>query len=168
AVGTPISGYYVIARRLLETAGIDPDRGIAPRELGLSDSIDALRAGTVDAFFWSGGLPTAGITELAADTPIRLLDLADVLEEVRGRYPVYSPGTVPASAYDIGEPVATLFVRNFLLVPAALEPDLAAELVRSMFALQGEVRAAVGDQLTALALRRAPRISVRVNQSRST
>jgi hypothetical protein len=40
--------------------------------------------------------------------------------------------------------------------------------LRDAGALPAEVRAAVGDQLTALALRRAPRISVRVNQSRST
>jgi TRAP transporter TAXI family solute receptor len=148
ALGTPISGYYVIARRLLETAQIDPDQGIVPRQLGLSGAIDALRAGTVDAFFWSGGLPTDGITELAARTPIRLLDLTDVLAEVRRRYPVYSPGTVPASAYDIGAPVATVFVRNVLLVPAALEPDLAGALVRSMFAAQARLAAASPAALT--------------------
>ncbi|MCF7549994.1 TAXI family TRAP transporter solute-binding subunit [Pseudonocardia sp. WMMC193] len=148
AVGTPISGYYEIARRLLRTAGIDPDHGVEVRQLGLADSIAALRDGTVDAFFWSGGLPTSGITDLAAALPIRLLDLTDVLEDVRKAYPVYSPGTVPASAYGIGEPVATLFVRNFLLVPAGTDDDLAAALVQTMFAGQARLAAASPAALT--------------------
>jgi uncharacterized protein len=148
AVGTPISGYYEIARRLLRTADIDPDSGIQVRQLGLADSIAALRAGSVDAFFWSGGLPTSGITDLAAAQPIRLLDLTDVLEQVRQAYPVYSPGTVPASAYGIGEPVATLFVRNFLIVPAAMDSDLAAALVQSMFAEQAKLAATSPAALT--------------------
>jgi len=148
AVGTPISGYYGIARRLLSTAGIDPDTGIRPRQLGLADSIAALRDGSVDAFFWSGGLPTAGITDLAAALPIRLLDLTDLLEPVRARYPVYSPGTVPASAYEIGEPVATLFVRNFLLVPASFDADLATALLESMFAEQARLTATSPAALT--------------------
>jgi TRAP transporter TAXI family solute receptor len=158
SIGPPTSGYYAVARRLLESAGLDPDRDVDARGLGLTESTEALRAGVIEAFFWFGGLPTAGVSELAASTPIRLLDLTDVLEAVRARYPVYSSGTVPASAYDIGEPVATLFVRNLLLVPATLDDDLAGALVGTIFAEQPrlattspaaltiDARAAIGTQ----------------------
>ncbi|GAA4706765.1 TAXI family TRAP transporter solute-binding subunit [Pseudonocardia yuanmonensis] len=158
SIGTPTSGYYAVARRLLESAGLDPDRDVDARQLGLSDAADAVQAGEIEAFFWFGGLPTTGVAELAAATPIRLLDLSDLLEAVRARYPVYSSGTVPASTYDIGEPVATLFVRNLLLVPAALDDDLAGALVGTVFAEQPrlattspsaltiDARAAIGTQ----------------------
>ncbi|MCE3553803.1 TAXI family TRAP transporter solute-binding subunit [Pseudonocardia sp. RS11V-5] len=148
SIGPPTSGYHAVARRLLETVGLDPDRDVDARQLDLSASVDALRNGTIEVFFWFGGLPTGGVATLAADTPIRLLDLTDVLEAVRARYPVYSSGTVPASAYDIGEPVATLFVRNLLLVPASLDDDLAAALVGTIFAEQPRLAATSPAALT--------------------
>ncbi|MEU7819003.1 TAXI family TRAP transporter solute-binding subunit [Pseudonocardia sp. NPDC049154] len=148
SIGPPTSGYYAASRRLLESAGVDPDRDVDARQLGLSDSTAALRDGTIEAFFWFGGVPTAGVSDLAATTPIRLLDLTDVLEAVRARHPVYSSGTVPASAYDIGEPVATLFVRNLLLVPAALDDDLAGALVGTIFAEQPRLAATSPAALT--------------------
>ncbi|GAA1858508.1 TAXI family TRAP transporter solute-binding subunit [Pseudonocardia ailaonensis] len=148
SIGTPTSGYYAIAARLLESAGLDFRRDVAAQQLGLPDSTQALRDGTIDAFFWSGGLPTSGITDLAAALPIRLLDLKDTLESFRARYPVYSSGTVPAGTYTLPEPVATLLVRNFLLVPASTDDDLADALVRSMFADQPRLAAASPAALT--------------------
>jgi uncharacterized protein len=148
SVGTPTSGYYAIAVRLLESAGLNARTDVAAQLLGLPDSTQALRDGRIDAFFWSGGLPTSGITELAAALPIRLLDLKDMLETFRESYPVYSSGTVPAGAYDTAEPVATLLVRNFLLVPASTDDDLADALVRSMFAQQPRLAAASPAALT--------------------
>ncbi|MCW0215540.1 MAG: TAXI family TRAP transporter solute-binding subunit [Pseudonocardia sp.] len=133
SVGPRTSGYRVIAQRVLAAAGLDAERDIVASELGLQDACDALRAGAVDAFFWSGGLPTTGIATLAQELPIRLLDLADDLKTVRERFPVYSSGTVPVSTYDIGEAVSTLLTRNILLVPASMEDDLAEQLVRSLF-----------------------------------
>ena len=56
--------------------------------------------------------------------PVRLLDLEPVLDALRARYPVYAPGTVPAGTYRIADPVATLLVRNVLLVDAELDADL--------------------------------------------
>jgi TRAP transporter TAXI family solute receptor len=148
SIGPPTSGYHVVARRLLESAGLNPDRDVDARQLDLSDSAQELRTGAIEAFFWSGGLPTTGVSDLAATTPIRLLDLTDLLEEVRARYPVYSSGTVPASTYDIGEPVATLFVRNLLLVPATLDDDLAGALVGTIFAEQPRLAATSPAALT--------------------
>ncbi|MGH3614170.1 MAG: hypothetical protein ACRDRK_16565 [Pseudonocardia sp.] len=47
-------------RRLLAVAGLSPDTDRQPTQLGINDSVAAMRAGRIDAFFWSGGLPTAG------------------------------------------------------------------------------------------------------------
>ncbi|HEV7471937.1 MAG: transporter solute receptor, family [Pseudonocardia sp.] len=133
SIGPQTSGYRVIAQRVLAAAGLDAARDVTPSELGLQDACDALRAGTIDAFFWSGGLPTTGIATLAQELPVRLLDLGDDLPAVRERHPVYSSGTVPASTYGIGEAVSTLLTRNILLVPASMEDDLAEALVHSLF-----------------------------------
>jgi uncharacterized protein len=158
SVGAPDSGVFVIAQRLLRVAGLSLDTDLKAEHLGINQSVEALRTGTIDAFFWSGGLPTEGVTDLAAAIPIRLLNLEDLLAPVRAMYPVYAPGTVPAASYGIAEPITTLLVRNFLLVGAGMADDVAYSLVDSMFenqqllsqaspaALTIDLRAAIGTQ----------------------
>lgn len=136
SVGPGGSGYQPIAVRLLDSAGVGVG-GLGERvELGLPDASAALREGRIDAFFWSGGVPTDGIRELAEAVPIRLLDLSDVLDGVRDRFPVYSVGTVPATTYGLPAPVSCLSVRNVLLCTAAMPADLARALVEAAFAEQ--------------------------------
>ena len=108
----------------------------AARALDLAGSVAALRAGDVDAFFWVGALPTRTVDELAAAVPVRLLDLEPVLGALRGRYPVYTPGTVLAGTYRIDDPVVTLLVRNVLLVDAELDADLVEAMTGAVFAEQ--------------------------------
>jgi len=136
SVGAKDSGVTVIARRLLDVAGLSPDTDLQPAQLGINDSVTAMREGRIDAFFWVGGLPTAGVSELATTTPIRLLDLDDLVSAVRGRFPAYASGMVLARTYDIPEPITTLLVRNVLLVTAAMPDDLARALVDALFAGQ--------------------------------
>ncbi|GAY07717.1 TAXI family TRAP transporter solute-binding subunit [Pseudonocardia sp. N23] len=148
SVGAANSGVTPVAQRLLRFAGLDPERDLRPATLGLNDSVTAMRDGAIDAFFWSGGVPTAGVASLADTVPVRLLDLHDVLPRVRAAYPVYSTGTVPAQTYGIPDPVTTLLVRNVLVVPAELADDVAAALVDGLFAEQPQLAAASAAALT--------------------
>lgn len=160
AVGAADSGVSLVAERLLDAAGLVP-ADLRGEQLGLDDSVAAMEAGRIDAFFWSGGLPTPAVGELAQRVPIRLLDLDQdgLLAATRRSYPVYSPGTIPTQSYTgVGEPVTTMLVRNFLLVSAAMPDDLAEALVRVVFseqvtltlagptALTIDTRAAIGTQ----------------------
>ena len=54
----------MIAFRLLEAAGLNHDTDVRRQGLGVSQSVDALKDGKIQAFFWSGGLPTAAILDL--------------------------------------------------------------------------------------------------------
>ncbi|MFL6651635.1 MAG: TAXI family TRAP transporter solute-binding subunit, partial [Sulfurifustaceae bacterium] len=81
STGAPGSGTEIIAVRMLEAYGINPDKDLKREKLSVVESANALKDGKIDAFFWSGGVPTAGITDLAA-TPgvkIRILDHADAI-----------------------------------------------------------------------------------------
>lgn len=136
SIGPTGSGYQPIALRLLDVAGFGA-AGLGERaELGLPEAIAALRADRIDAFFWSGGVPTGGIRELADEIPIRLLDLGAVLDRMRERFPVYSVGTVPANTYGLPGPVSCLSVRNVLLVTAAMPDATARALIDAAFAGQ--------------------------------
>jgi TRAP transporter TAXI family solute receptor len=143
SIGEPGSGVEFIAKRLLGSAKISSDTDLVTRQLGLGDSLTAMRDGTLDAFFWSGGVPTPGVTNLAESIPLRMLDLSAVLPVLRKQYPVYGSATLPASAYGLpGGPITTLVVRNFLLATDAMSDDVAEALVRGIFLAQPQLQKA--------------------------
>ena len=57
STGSANSGTDVIAGRLLTVAGIDPDADVTRLRLSLPETVKRLRAGEVDALFWSGACP---------------------------------------------------------------------------------------------------------------
>jgi uncharacterized protein len=148
SVGAPDSGVRVIAERLLAAAGLSAATDFRAMQLGINESVEAVARGEIDAFFWSGGLPTRGVTALAEVRPIRLLNLEDLVTPVRAAFPVYAAGTVPAQSYGIPDPVTTLLVRNFLLVSAAMPDEVANALVEGLFAAQEQLAAVSPAALT--------------------
>ncbi|GAA3385661.1 TAXI family TRAP transporter solute-binding subunit [Streptomyces racemochromogenes] len=135
AAGAAGSGVQVVAGRILRAAGLTgTGTGPAPadvRLLGLAESAAALRTGDVAAFFWSGGVPTPALTELARALPLRFLALdghVGPLRELHG--PVYTAVTLPAGAYGLTAPVATLGVGNYLLARDTVPADAASALLR--------------------------------------
>jgi TRAP transporter TAXI family solute receptor len=134
STGATGSGTELIASRLLELSGIDETDGIRRRRLSIEESATALRDGEIDAFFWSGGLPTGAVSALAANTPIRMIDLASFVEPLRDRYgDFYSERSVPASAYGLRVQVATVGVPNYLVVSATMDEGLAYHLTALLF-----------------------------------
>ncbi len=62
STGAPGSGTEVEALLLLKLVGIDPAKDFAKWErLGAEEIARALQDGSIDAYFWSGGLPTGSI-----------------------------------------------------------------------------------------------------------
>ncbi|WP_253834903.1 TAXI family TRAP transporter solute-binding subunit [Actinokineospora globicatena] len=139
-IGAKDSGVEFIAKRVLALTGLDSPGMLTQRSLDLASSVDALKRGEIDAFFWSGGLPTQAISGLGDVLPIRLLDLADDIPALRKQYPVYNSASIPASTYHLaGRPVNTLAVPNFLLVTDQMSDDLAEGLIREFFAALPEL-----------------------------
>lgn len=141
--GAPGSGTEVIADRLLAAAGID--RAEVERiELGIDASIEALRSGRIEAFFWSGGLPTPGIQELADSVAIRLVGLSDLVDDLRAEYGSgYRPGVVPHGTYSLPRDVTTLAVPNFLMVRADAPDEFVYETLAVLFDEQSTIAANV-------------------------
>ncbi|MFX0592919.1 TAXI family TRAP transporter solute-binding subunit [Melissospora conviva] len=142
STGSANSGTDVIAGRLLTVAGIDPDAGITRLRLSLPETVKRMRAGEVDALFWSGGLPTPGITDLfaAAGDTVTFLPIADLTERLNQRFgPVYSAAELPRSAYGTARDVPTVAVANLILVSPELPDDLVESLTRLIFMYQAEL-----------------------------
>ncbi|MEW2636455.1 TAXI family TRAP transporter solute-binding subunit [Streptomyces sp. NPDC048389] len=134
SVGAEGSGTVLIAERILRVAGLSPDGDLASLRLDVRESATALAAGRIDAFFWSGGLPTGAITELRRSTMIRLVDLGDVVGELTRSYgELYTVTTVPAVVYGAQSAVTTVSVPNFLVVRRDMPDSEAYWLTRLLF-----------------------------------
>ena len=104
STGAAGSGTAILANRILQAAGLDPARDIRAQSLGVAQSVDALKDGKVDAFFWNGGLPTASILDLI-NTPgvtARVLSTADVLPQLQQTFgaSLYFAAPIPKDTYD--------------------------------------------------------------------
>ena len=135
SVGDPGSGTEVIALRVLEAAGLDPDEDIDRSQLGVDESVNAVRDGSIDAFFWSGGLPTGAVTDLATTDELVLVPNAEYVSDLQGQYgDAYQEATIPADTYKgLDEDVAVIGVPNLLVVHEEMEDDLARDLTALLF-----------------------------------
>ena len=138
SVGSPGSGTEIIALRVLRTAGLDPDADIDRQQLGVDESVDAVRDGTVEAFFWSGGLPTGAVTDLATTDQIVLLPTIEYLDTLRTQYgEVYQEATIPAGTYEgFDQDVAVIGVPNYLVVNESMDEDMAFQITQLLFEQQ--------------------------------
>ena len=130
SVGSPASGTQVVADRMLDVAGVEPVR----RRLGVAESAQALEAGEIDAFFWSGGVPTEAVTKLSKSTPLALVDLGRWAREMRTRWGgVYETAAIPAGTYGLGAPVQTVTIPNYVVVDEHMDAALAHDLTKLLF-----------------------------------
>lgn len=136
STGSPNSGTEVIARRLLEAAGLDPAHDVTAQRLGLPESVDAMKSGSIDALVWSGGLPTGGITDLVTSMGdgVKLLPITDLLPKMQEKYgSVYSAAPIPAATYKQPADVPTIVVPNVLLVRKDMKDELAEQLTKTLY-----------------------------------
>ncbi|GAA2305283.1 TAXI family TRAP transporter solute-binding subunit [Streptomyces hawaiiensis] len=140
AIGLPDSGVRLIANGVLKAAGIDPEKDIEPSSDGIDTGPKRLGHG-LDAFFWSGGLPTDGLSLLAAKSasafrfvPIDATLVAR-LHDQGGATRYYRATKMPESAYPTiqrGKAVPTLAVSNLLITRSDMDPRLTEWLTRTV------------------------------------
>ena len=134
SLGAENSGVNVIATRVLDAAGVDI-ASIRNPQLDLSASIAAMERGEIDGFFWVGGLPTPGITELSETSSVRLLPIAqEWVDEVNARYSdAYRPADMPAGTYGLEDSAPTMAVPNYLVTAASTPDDVVRDILAGLF-----------------------------------
>ena len=117
SVGSPDSGTEVVSERVLDLARIDSRKDIQREQLGVAESAAALESGALDAFFWSGGLPTSAVSELARAKPVTMLDLSAFARRSGALRRRLRGHAIPAGAYPGGEAaVPTISIPNYIVV----------------------------------------------------
>src|SRR5512134_770523 len=102
STGSPGSATEVMAFRVIEAAGLDKDSDLKRERLGVAESVNAVKDGKIDAFFWVGGLPTAAVTDLAntPGTKIKLVDHAETVAKMNQKYGnLYVEDAIPKAVY---------------------------------------------------------------------
>ncbi|MEI7032938.1 TAXI family TRAP transporter solute-binding subunit [Streptomyces pratensis] len=138
-VGQEGSGVRLIADRLLTVAGLDPSEDITPVPVGIDTMPVRLVQGGLDAFFWSGGLPTAAVQELSRSFDIRLVpleaSLVAKLQAASGPTRFYRSAMMPGDAYpkaQQAQPVPTVAVANLLVTTDRTDPAMTEAFTRTV------------------------------------
>ena len=137
STGSPGSATEVMAFRVIEAAGLDKDKDMKRERLGVAESVNAMKDGKIDAFFWVGGLPTAAVTDIAntPGTKIRMVDHAELVPAMNKKYGnLYVEDAIPKATYrgmDTDNKQAT--VMNILVANASMDDKTAYTIVKTIF-----------------------------------
>lgn len=145
SVGSAGSSTESIADRVMQAAGLDPMKDVTRDNLGVAESVNALKDGKIDVFFWIGGVPTPAVKDLVTTNAgdVVFIETGDLAAKLDATYPkVYIPTTLKAGAYaGIDSDLPVLGVDNVLLVPQALDGALVKEVLAAIFDNLPEVQA---------------------------
>lgn len=137
STGSPGSATEVMAFRVLEAAGIDPNRDITKERLGATESANALKDNKIEGFFFVVGPPTSAITDLAS-TPgikIRFIDHADLVPAMNKKYDnLYAADVLSKSAYPgmaVDNKVSA--VANILVAHEKMSDQAVYNIVKTIF-----------------------------------
>ncbi|MDJ0981122.1 MAG: TAXI family TRAP transporter solute-binding subunit [Kiloniellales bacterium] len=127
------SGTKVDAELILRAYGLT-EKDIEPHYVPAGLSIDKLRAGELDAFFWIAGAPAKAVSALAEDTSITLLPIkGKEADSLIKKYPFFGSYTIQAGAYLNVPATETLSVGAQWLVGADVEEETVYEITRALW-----------------------------------
>ncbi|WP_113905226.1 MULTISPECIES: TAXI family TRAP transporter solute-binding subunit [Brevibacterium] len=140
STGSPKSGTEVIANRLIESAGLK-EGDVTAQRLDLSKTVDGMKDGTIDGMVWSGGLPTAGVTDLFTSNgnDVELLDISDLEAPMKEINPVYEVAEISAETYKGAGAVETIVTPNVLMVRNDMDEGTACALTKLIFDQKAEL-----------------------------
>ncbi|MEU9705034.1 TAXI family TRAP transporter solute-binding subunit [Streptomyces sp. NPDC047981] len=138
-VGQEGSGVRLIADRVLAAGGLTAKSDVEPVSAGIDTMPGLLESGRLDAFFWSGGLPTQAVQDLSERMPVRLVPLdtalVDKVHDMGEATRHYRSAVIPADAYALaqdGQPVKTLAVANLLVTTDSADTALVEGFTRTV------------------------------------
>jgi uncharacterized protein len=96
--------------------------------------------GSIDAFLWSGGVPTNPIAKLQKTIGFRLLDIGTVAEAIALKeFGGFLVAPIPPSQYGLASSVPTLAIPNYLIARQNLSDSWAWWTVNTLFRRQNDL-----------------------------
>ncbi len=133
AVGDQGSGTEVNARTLLEGFGITYD-DVTVDYLGFAEAADGMKAGKIEAAFFSSGLPNSSLMELEQGLDLQLVTInQDKLNEIIATKPYFKTFEIPAGTYGNETAIPTAAIMNALMVRSDLSENDGYKLTKALF-----------------------------------
>jgi TRAP transporter TAXI family solute receptor len=127
------SGTIVDARLVLAAFGLS-EADVAPSYTPLGPSLDAVKAGRLDAFFLVAGWPAPAVSELARDAGVGLAAIAGPeVDRLLASHRFFTRDTIPAEAYPGVGATPTIAVGAQWIVDRELAPDLVHGLASALW-----------------------------------
>jgi uncharacterized protein len=152
STAAPGSGTELEAFMVLEAAGVKTSDLAKQERLGAGESGESMSHGTLDAYFWSGGLPTSSVTELATSMSrqgkkLEFVDLdpkGELVKTLLKKYPgVMEPGMIPKDVYGTAKDTRTLEFWNLFVGPSSLPEKYSYAITKALFEHQDQLQKAV-------------------------
>lgn len=134
SIGSAGSSTEVLAIRLLDAAGLKPE-DVVRENLGVADSVAAMKDKKIDAFFWIGGLPTAAVTDLVTTESVVFVDTSALLKPMVDKHgPIYAAMVLPGGTYKgTDKDVPGIGVTNLLVVRQDMPADQVKGILTTIF-----------------------------------
>jgi TRAP transporter TAXI family solute receptor len=146
SVGAPNSGTEEQADYVLKALGIDWNKDFTREKLGASESVSALKDGKIDAFFWSGAVPTASIIDLSSTPGLKMV-LLPVAGETADKIMKANPAVFHKTAFAKGsysavdKDVETIGITAVVNAMESFPADKMYQVVSAIFANTKELSA---------------------------
>jgi TRAP transporter TAXI family solute receptor len=147
STGAPNSGTEEQADFVLKGLGIDWNRDITREKLGASESVAALKDGKIDAFFWSGAVPTSSIIDLSSTPGLKMVLLpvgGETAEKIIQANPpvVFHKTVFRKGAYSaLDADVETLAITAVLNAMESFPADTLYQILAAIFGNTKEISA---------------------------
>ena len=116
SVGAEGSGTYFNAIDVLEAYGMDINTDINPVYESFANSVEALKAGKIDAAFIVAGTPTPAVAELAKAGKIFIVSFDDKhIMDLIAKHPYYTKIELPKSTYGTDAGDVTVAVNSVIV-----------------------------------------------------
>lgn len=133
SIDEPGSGSIINAKAVLLAYGIK-DGDYRAENLKPGPSAEKLKDGGLDAFFITGGYPTAAVTELAATTGIDLLPIeATQAQKIMADFKFFAADEIPDGVYKDAKGVRSLSVGAQWITSTKIGADLVYEVTRGLW-----------------------------------
>jgi TRAP transporter TAXI family solute receptor len=135
ALGSPGSGTLVSSKMELGAAGKLGLEDIKPAYLSFTESITAIKDGTVDVGVISAGYPVASLLDLARTVPIRLIPYSEQeMKAIMDAYPFYVRVIIPAGTYQgIDTDTLTRGIVTAIFCRQEMSEDLVYQMMKALY-----------------------------------
>jgi len=146
SIGAPNSGTEEQADYVLKALGIDWNKDLTKEKLGVGESVSALKDGKLDAFFWSGGLPTSSIIDLASTPGLKMVILpvgGEIADKImKGNPAVFHKTVFPKGSYSgVDKDIDAIAITAVMTAMESFPADKLYEILGAIFANTKEISA---------------------------